>query len=99
MKITNEPFPWPLWLLPVIIVVSSITWVVIIGDPLANLRASLCAVGWILIILRYLWGWKRGGSLMDLIIYSLIGLFMPYISDLFVEILRMAVRESSRLAG
>lgn len=93
MKISNETFPWPIWPLLVIIAGSSFAPVPTCR-PLEELQSRFWAIGILLVILRYLWGWKRGGTLVDLIVYALIGLLMPYIAILFVEVLNEAIPES-----
>lgn len=92
MKISNEHFSWPIWPL-LVIIVGSFFLPVPSCSPLEQIEDRFWAIGMLLVILRYLWAWKRGGTLVDLIVYAFIGLLMPYISILFVGILSMAVRE------
>ena len=89
MKINRKRFPWPIWLLLLIVAVSALAPL-----PTGNntqLYDKFYLVGLLLVISRYLWSWRRGGTLIDLVIYLLMVLFMRYIAVLFVELLSMAI--------
>lgn len=91
MKIANKTLIWPVWLIVAIIAVSAFGLPVPTCRPLGQLEDRLCLVGYVLVVSRYLWSWKRGGALIDLVLYSIIGLLMPYVSILFVGVLSMVI--------
>ena len=83
----NKRFAWPIWPLPLIIFLSGFSYPMILDNRFADVETSLCLIGWALVILRYLWGWKRGGYLLDLLAYCLIAFMMPFIASIFVGVL------------
>ncbi len=91
MKITNKTFHWPIWFVLVIFLVPAFFLPVPMENRLGDIENSICMIGYLLVFSRYLWGWKRGGTVVDFIIYSFIGLFMPYLSGQFVDILCRAI--------
>ncbi len=84
MKITNEPIEWPIWLLPVIVLMSTLLPVPTCRY-FGQIEDRFYVTGLVLVSLRYLRGWRRGAPMADLVIYSITGIFMPYISILFVQ--------------
>ena len=92
MKIVNKRFAWPIWPLAVIVVVSGMALPVISCRRVAQIEDGFCYTGLFLVSLRYLWGWKRGGYLVDLIVYLLLGLLMPIISISYVRLLSVFIQ-------
>ena len=91
MKITNETFAWPIWLLPVIIGAPLMIYPRGTCRPLGSLEDGIYIVVYLFVSLRYLWAWKRGGTLIDLIIYSFIGFFVPFITYYFLRLLSITL--------
>jgi len=91
MKIGNETFAWPIWLLPVIIGAPLMIYPRGTCRSLGSLEDGIYILVYLLVSLRYLRGWKRGGNMIDLIIYSTIGFSVPYLTSSFLRLLSLTL--------
>lgn len=82
MNYLQERVRWSLWVLPYVILIS---WV-LMPTRLKDIFDLLTFLGQILVSVRYIYLWLRGGKRIDFIIYILLCLFMPVISILIHEI-------------
>lgn len=76
MKYLREKFFWPLWILPIVILLPLLLMPVV-SSSMQFIYDRLLICGYSLITLRYLWSWRRGGERIDWIIYVLLMLLMP----------------------
>lgn len=86
MDTDNTNFHWPLWALPLAIILSIILQPGIL-DKLGEARTRIAALSYVALSIRYLWAWRKTGSKVDWIIYMALIILTPLIASMIVAAL------------
>jgi len=85
MKGGNGKFHWPLWALPLTIVLSVIINPYV-GDRMEDARSRIMTCGYLAISIRYLWAWRKTGSKTDWIVYTALTMLTPLIAHIICKV-------------